>query len=431
MYPPRNILIAAIAIAAALGLGYGLGQKFQMTNTATPKMEAAAISAPASVSGGKDKILYYRAPMGADTSPVPKKDEMGMDYVPVYATEVAAEPGTVALSARRMQQLGVRTEIVVRRNFAQTVDAVGTVQIDETRQIDIAPRFDGWIEKLYAGTTGMQVKKGAPLFTFYSPQLTNIEAEYPFSTSGTIGNAGIPAAPDGNNPPNGTIEKLQNLAVPVDEIARLRRERSASYHITLRAPADGTIVEKNAIEGMKFTAGDTLYRLVDLSNVWIMADVYEQDLARIAVGQTAKITINTFPGRIFEGKISFIYPGINKDTRTAKVRIDLPNPTGELRLDMYADVHILGTPDNNVLVIPASAVLDSGKRQVVLIDLGGGYFRPQPVEIGMRAGNYFEILKGLKEGDRVVTSANFLIDSESNLRAALQAFAAPQSGAAP
>jgi len=174
---------------------------------------------------------------------------------------------------------------------------------------------------------------------------------------------------------------------------------------------------------MKFAPGMTLYNLVDLSNVWVIVDVYEQDLARVAVGQTANITFTAFPGRTFAGKVSFIYPDINKATRTAKVRIDLPNPTGALRLAMYADVTILGTPEKNVLAVPASAILNSGERQVVLQALGNGRFQPQEVKTGMRAGDYIEILDGLKEGDKVVTSADFLIDSESNLRAALQGFA--------
>ncbi|MDE1900596.1 MAG: efflux RND transporter periplasmic adaptor subunit [Alphaproteobacteria bacterium] len=387
-----------------------------LTTALAVLMAASAAHAEAETTGDKGKVLYYRAPMSSDTSSVPKKDSMGMDYVPVYADEAKEEPGTVRLTAERIQQLGVRTAIVERRDLARTVHAVGTVQIDETRQTLVSPRFDGWIEKLYADATGMQVKKGDPLFVFYSPELTHIEAEYPFSH-----------ALNGPHAMNGTIERLESLAVPPEEIARLQKEHTANYHMTLTAPADGTVIKKTAIEGMQFAPGTVLYSLVDLSNVWVIADVYEQDLAGIDVGQTAKITFTAFPGHSFEGKVGFVYPDINKETRTAKVRIDLPNPAGELRLDMYADVNIAGTPEKNVLTIPVSAVLNSGERKVVLIDLGDGRFRPQAVKTGMRAGDSVEILDGLKEGDRVVTTANFLIDSESNLRAALQSFTPPEN----
>jgi membrane fusion protein, copper/silver efflux system len=389
---------------------------------------APHVYADSAASGDKGKILFYRAPMSSDTSPVPTKDAMGMDYVPVYESDTKEEPGAVRLSAEHIQKLGVRTETAARRNLTQAVHAVGTIQIDETRQTVVAPRFEGWVEKLYADTTGMQVKKGDPLFVFYSPDLTHIEAEYPFSHSQIMaGDMGGKTASTPSHSMNGTVEKLQSLAVPEDEIERLKKEHTANYHITFRAPADGTVMEKQAVEGMRFSPGDMLYRLADLSNVWVMADIYEQDLAHIIIGQPAKVTINAYPGKVFEGKVGFVYPTINKDTRTAKLRIDLPNPTGELRTDMYADVQIEAGAANDMLAVPASAILNSGERQVVLVDMGDGRFRPQPVKTGMQGGGYVEILDGLKEGDRVVTSANFLIDAESNLRAALQGFAQPEA----
>jgi len=239
-----------------------------------------------------------------------------------------------------------------------------------------------------------------------------------------IGDMGDKTSPAAKHPMNGTIERLQSLAVPEEEIDRLKREKTANYHITLRAPADGTVMEKMAVEGMKFSPGDTLYRLVDLSNVWVMVDVYEQDLARVAIGQTAQMTIAAFPGKSFEGKVGFIYPDINKDTRTAKIRIDLPNPTGELRTDMYVSAELSIPTGGGVLAVPSSAILNTGEKQVVLVDLGDGRFQPRPVKTG---DGHVEILDGLKEGDRVVTSANFLIDAESNMRAALQTFTAPET----
>lgn len=378
-------------------------------------------ASPAYADEGQGKILYYRNPMGlADTSPVPKKDGMGMDYIPVYESEAKEAPGTVQISPERIQKLGVKTEAVGKRNLDQTIRAVGTVQPDERRQTVIAPRFEGWVEKLNVDATGMPVKKGDPLFVFYSPDITHIEAEYPFAHN-------MEATSSSKQAINGTIERLQTLAVPPEEIERLKREHTASYHITFRAPADGTVMEKQAIEGMKFSPGDTLYRLADLSNVWVTADIYEQDLARIAVGQPVKIMINAYPGKMFEGTVGFIYPNISKDTRTAKIRIDLPNPAGELHIDMYAAVEINGDSSSEVLAVPVSAILNSGQKQIVLVDLGDGRFAPRPVKIGVRGDGFAEVLEGLNEGDRVVTSANFLIDAESNLRTALQSFSQPET----
>ncbi len=419
----RKTLLVTAALMAVMSLGY-----FSQSSLRAEEMPPMA-SMTQSPADGKGKILYYRNPMGLpDTSSVPKKDVMGMDYVPVYENEAKDESGTVRISPERVQKLGVRTEQVERRILAQSVHTVGTIQIDEMRQTIVAPRFEGWIEKLQADATGMQVKKGDPLFVFYSPDLTHIEAEYPFSHNQSMtGDMGGEMASTAKHSMNGTIERLQSLAVPQDEIDRLLHEKTANYHITLRAPADGTIMEKRAVEGMKFMSGDMLYRLVDLSNVWVMVDVYEQDLARVAVGQTAKMTITAFPGRTFEGKVSFIYPDINKDTRTAKIRIDLPNPTGELRTDMYVNTELNIPTNGDALAVPSSTILNTGEKQVVLVDLGDGRFQPRQVKTGATGDGHVEILDGLKEGDRVVTSANFLIDAESNMRAALQTFTAPEA----
>ena len=407
-------LFALVVILVALAGGFILGQKNPMPMPAPNKAEAPA-------NDGKGKILYYRNPMGlADTSPVPKQDSMGMDYVPVYENDVKDEAGTVRLSPERIQKLGVRTETATRRTLAQPVHAVGTVQIDETRQTVVAPRFEGWIVKLAVDATGRHVQKGDPLFDLYSKQLAEIEAEY------------LVASDTKSPAKNGSLERLKTLAVPEEEIARLQREKTVNNTITMRAPADGTVVEKRALEGMKFDAGDLLYRLTDLSSVWVIADVFEQDLSRVQLGQTANITINAYPDRLFEGKVSFIYPDINAATRTAKVRIDLPNPTGDLRTSMYVTADLKAAePPAAVLTVADSAVLNSGTRQIVLVDLGEGRYAPRDVKTGTRADGFLEIREGLNEGDRVVTSANFLIDAESNLRAALQAFTAPEAGAKP
>lgn len=386
---------AVAALLMALAVGYGAGRE------APP--QAASVGTGASPEAGK--ILYYRNPMGlADTSPVPKQDSMGMDYIPVYENEARAEPGTVQVGAERVQRLGVRTEAAARRDMARTVHAVGTIQVDETRQTVVAPRFEGWIGKLTADATGRQVKKGDALFDFYSPQIVQIEAEYLSLAAGDSRSVG----------------RLTTLAVPDGEIKRLQRERTINNAITYRAPIDGTIMEKQAVAGMRFASGDALYRLVDLSTVWAVVDIYEQDLERVSVGQAAQVTLNAYPDKIFEGKVAFVYPALNPATRTAKARIELPNPDGLLRTEMYAAVALTATGGGDALAVPASAVLDGGTRKTVLIDRGEGLFQSRPVKTGAESGGYVAILDGVSEGERVVTNASFLIDAESNMRAALQ-----------
>lgn len=405
-----------LLLMAALAAGYIYGVKQGQERASVPAVPAAAdaTAAPqdAPQTAGKGKILYYRNPMGLpDTSPTPKQDEMGMDYVPVYENEAAQEPGSVRVSADRIQRLGVKTEAVTRRALSHAVRAAGTVQVDETRQVVVSPRFEGWIEKLYASATGQAVKKGESLFSMYSPLIVQIESEYLADAAGGR---------------NGSLTRLKTLAVPEEEIARLQRERKVGMSIVMRAPIDGIVLDKQAVEGLKFSQGETLYRLVDLSSVWVIAEIFEQDLARITSGQGAKIKIAAFPDRIFEGKVGFIYPDINPATRTAKIRIELPNSDGSLRVDMFGSVEIEASHAEPVLAIPASALLNNGQTQAVLIDRGDGLFQPMAVKTGLSNDGHVEIKEGLSEGDRVVTSASFLIDAESNIRAALQNFTAEE-----
>ena len=375
------------------------------------------------------KILYYRNPMGLpDTSPVPKKDSMGMDYIPVYADEGAA-PGTVTISPERIQMLGVRTEAITRRNMAHTVRAVGTVAADERRIGVVNPKFEGWIEKLLVNTTGQTVRHGEPLLEVYSPDLVLAQREYLVarSASAEMAHADPMARDNARAIADAALARLKNWDISADQLARLQRTGSATRTLTLRAPIAGVVMDKQALEGLHFSAGDMLYRIVDLSSVWLLADVYEQDLAQIRPGQSATITVPAYPGRVFEGRVAFVYPTVNAQTRTAKVRIEVPNPDLLLKTDMYATVEIAAPAGSTpILAVPDSAVLDTGTRQTVLIDRGEGRYEPRAVKLGARAGGYAAVLDGVREGEKVVTGANFLIDAESNLRAALQAFTAPE-----
>jgi len=399
---------------------------YEDTGASPAPTNAPAPLAPA----GERKILYYRNPMGLpDTSPVPKKDTMGMDYIPVYADEGATSvPGTVAISPERIQMLGVRTETAARRSMAHTVRAVGTVAADERRIGVVNPKFEGWIEKLLVNTTGQLVRRSEPLLEVYSPDLVLAQREYLVarSASAEMAHADPMARDNARAIADAALARLKNWDISADQLARLQRTGSATRTLTLRAPIAGVVMDKQALEGLHFSAGDMLYRIVDLSSVWLLADVYEQDLAQIRPGQSATITVPAYPGRVFEGRVAFVYPTVNAQTRTAKVRIEVPNPDLLLKTDMYATVEIAAPAGSRpTLAVPDSAVLDTGTRQTVLIDRGEGRYEPRAVKLGARAGGYAAVIEGLREGEKVVTGANFLIDAESNLRAALQAFTSP------
>ncbi|MBF0093511.1 MAG: efflux RND transporter periplasmic adaptor subunit [Alphaproteobacteria bacterium] len=389
---------------------------------------------PAARDDGR-RILYYRNPMGLpDTSPVPKKDSMGMDYVPVYEDEAgvsAAGPATLKIAPDRVQMLGVKTEAAALRSLNRVVRAVGSVQADERRLAVVAPKFEAWIETLNVDTTGATVRRGQPLMQVYSPELVLAQQEYlvTWTSQQSLKDADPRARQASTALAEGALQRLRNFDIDGAQLDRLRREGKAARTLTLTSPADGVVLEKTAVRGMRFMPGETLYRIADLSSVWVIADVFEQDLGLIQPGQEVHVAVNAYPGRSFAGKVGFIYPALNAETRTAKVRIEIPNPEGLLRLALYATVEFTAPmAAEQVLTVPESAVIDSGKRQVVLVERGEGGYEPRPVKIGARAEGYAHVLEGVADGERVVVRANFLIDAESNLRAALGAFTQGQSG---
>ena len=390
-----------------------------------PEIPAAAPAAPKPA--GKGRILYYRNPMGLpDTSKVPKKDSMGMDYIPVYEGE--AEQGVVTVAPGRLQLLGVRTAPVEKRTaVARTVRATGTLAFDEQRLAVVTTKVEGWIEQLDVATTGAAVKKGQALAWLYSPLLVSAEEEYLLA-------AQMPSHHGGSSLGAAALQRLRALDVPDDEIARLRRTGKAARRIAIRAPVDGVVTDKPVVAGMRVMPGEPLYKLADLTRIWVLADVQESDLGLIRPGEAARASMVAFPGRSFVGRVDFIYPTLSGETRTGKVRIVMPNPDLALRAAMYASVEIeVPASSTTVMAVPDSAVIDSGSRQVVLIEKGEGRFAPREVKLGARGGGYVEVLNGVSAGERVVTGANFLIDAESNLKAALQGFTAggPGQGAAP
>jgi Cu(I)/Ag(I) efflux system membrane fusion protein len=377
----------------------------------------------ASTSTGPRKLVYYRNPMGlADTSPVPKKDSMGMDYIPVYQGEDQAD--VVTVSPGRMQMLGVRTAPVeMRAGLTRTVRGTGSIEAVESSIAVVSPKFAGFVEKLFVATTGATVRAGQPLMR------VSIQAPDVVSQMGSDVIARqvdyIVALQEKNQSAIESAQRnLRYYGIPESAITEIGKTGHAVRSITIAAPISGVVMEKLAVEGARFNTGDPLFKLANLSTVWLVADVAEQDLGAIRRGEPAKVSFVAFPERSFTGVVDFIYPALNQNTRTGRVRIVLPNKDASLLGSMYASVAIdtSAAAAASTLVVPDSAVINSGARQVVLVAKGQGRFVPRVVRVGAEANGYTQILGGLAVGEQVVTGANFLIDAESNLRAALASF---------
>ncbi len=372
------------------------------------------------------KLLYYRNPMGlADTSPVPKKDSMGMDYIPVYQGDEQEDGKTVRVSLDKIQRSGVRTETVGERTIVTPVRGVGTAKHDEALLTVVTTRSDGFIEELFVNRTGQHVQAGEPLFRIYSPDI--VRAQIDLSVSIRSVARGI-SGTEAERTIQGAMQQLRNLGVPEGRIREIRETAVMPRTLDWLSPATGDVIEKNVINGQRVKAGDELFRIADHFHLWVIADVAESDLPLVKIGTPATVTFRSYPNQPIEAQVTFIYPELRMETRTARVRIDAPNPDGKLKIDMFADVVFRAhSQDKPMLAVATSAVIDSGARQVVLVAKGEGRFEPRPVTIGRRGEDYVEVLKGLSKGEQVVTSATFLIDSESNLKAALQSFTQPEA----
>lgn len=354
------------------------------------------------------RVLYYRNPMGLpDTSPVPKKDSMGMDYIPVY--EGDDDASIVKVAPGRLQTTGVRFETVERRAITAPIRVPGTLTVDERRVSVVATRSDAFVDKVENVTTGDRVTKGEPLLYLYSPDIVSAGAQ-------------LVASPGYE----GSRRRLQNLNVSPDVIAEIERTRTVPLTITWSSPRDGVVLARNVVDGQKAAAGQELFRIADLSQMWVLADVPERDLGNVTVGMPVTIRVRGLPGRKFVGRVALIYPEVKMATRTTQIRIEIANPGDVLRPNMYADVEIDMGSGREVVAVPDSAIIDTGKRQVVFLDRGGGKFEPRDVKTGRHGESFTEIRSGVAEGDRVVVAANFLIDAESNLKSALQSLTATE-----
>lgn len=419
------VVLLLVAVLGSAG-GYWFGSR-----SAAPAADGAV---------AKPKLLYYRNPMGLpDTSPAPKKDPMGMDYIAVHegeaeVSEASADAGQVRISPDRIQKLGVRSEAVARREIDHVLRAVGKVEIDERRMHTIAPKFEGWIDRLHVNSTGQPVVRGQPLFAAYSPELVSAQREYAIAVQGLA--VMSDATPDAQVAiralADASLGRLKNWDISEEQLQQLRSGNESQRTLTFRSPVAGVVIEKKAQQGMRFMPGEVLYQIADLSALWIIAEVFEQDLAQVRVGQRARVTINAYPGREFTARVAYIYPTLNAQTRSVPVRLELANSEGLLKPAMYAQIEIAGgLQQKQALTVPASAVIHSGTRQLVLLDLGDGRFAPRAVKVGRQGEHYVELLEGVQEGEKVVVSANFLIDAESNLKAALGGFGGVGEAAKP
>jgi len=374
----------------------------------------------------KKKTVYRSTMLPNEVSDRPGKDSMGMDMVPfeVEEIETITEVGgriQVKISPERQQLIGIKTAVVKSQPIHTLIRAVGRVDYAEPNISIINLKFDGWVEKLFVNSTGRSVRKGEPLFDIYSPDLVSAQQEYLIAIKAekTIGEASTLL--------KSAREKLRLWDVTDSQVEELERTGQFKKTETVYAPGSGIVIEKNVIQGQKIMAGENLFKIADLSRVWILGEIYEYELPFIKTGQEAIISLSYYPGESFAGKIIYIYPYLKPETRTNQVRIEVGNPGLRLKPEMFANLEIhvdYGTK----LTVPSDAVLDAGETKIVFVAKGDGYFEPRPVTLGVRGKDIYEVLGGLSDGENVVTSANFLIDSESSLKAALSRMTATPAG---
>jgi len=367
------------------------------------------------------KAATTEAAKKTGTTEMEEMKGMTMESIQKQGKVQEVAPGTVQISPQRQQLIGVRIGTVEIKPLEKVIRTVGRVDYDEQKIVTVSLKVGGWIEDLYVDFTGKYVKKGEPLLTIYSPELVSTQEEYLLALKAkkSLTKSSFPeVASSGDSLAESAKRRLKLWDITDEEIKRLEESGQAKKTITLYAPFSGFVLEKSAYKGMNVMPGMALYKLADLSVVWLYADVYEYELPFIRLEQQASIQLTYLPGESFTGKVIYIYPALNPETRTAKVRFEFPNPHDRLKPEMYANVEIkvrLGRK----LAVPEGAIINTGIRQMAIIDKGNGYFEPREVKVGSKVDDYYEVISGLKAGEKVVTSASFLVDSESNLKEAM------------
>ena len=391
------------------------------------KRVSGPAAGPPATSSAPRHIAYYRHPMNpAVHSDHPAKDEMGMDYVPVYEDEIQTEGqvsgrATVTLPPDRLRLLGIRSEAVLIGGVPSGLRTVGRVTPDERRREVVHAKYEGYVEKLLVDFTGQHVTKGQPLLDIYSPELVAAQQEYlvALRAQERLSGSTVPdVARGGGELAAAARQRLSYWDMSPTQIAALEKSGSPSRRVTVYSPVSGVVTEKLAFEGMRVSPADRLYEIADLSRVWVLAQIFEKDLPAVRVGMTARVAVRDQPGKEWRGTVAFVSPTLMPDTRTAEARVELPNPGSALKPEMFADVVLEGSGPPT-LTVPETAVMFTGERTLVFVDLGDGRFEPREVGVGARTGSGYAVLSGLAAGERVVVSANFLLDSESSLRAAI------------
>jgi RND family efflux transporter MFP subunit len=462
----RTIIVAIICIIAGIFAGRWLFDIQKDIQKNLPE------------TGGKRKILYYRDPMNPQmTSNVPKKAPDGMDYVPVYEEEAASsatgerkiayykdpmhpwytsdKPGKapdcgmdlvpvyeddkdvkgVKINPNTVQNMGVKVEKVIRKKLEKTIRTSAIIEYDETKIYNVNTKFMGWIDKLFVDYTGENVNKGDPLLTIYSPELVSTQEEYlqALRFREKMKNSSLyEARQKSEGLVNNALKRLKYWDISPKEISSLNSGGEPKRFVVIYSPAKGIVLEKMAVSGQQVMPGMMLYKIADLSNVWITADIYQFDLEWIKTGQEADIELSYLPGKSIRGTTTYIYPYLNDETRTAKIRIEAQNtPDFLLKPGMFATVKIACPLKEEAVAVDEQAIIRSGERNIAVIALGGGYFEPREVKTGISADGYVQVLEGLNEGENIVTSAQFLIDSESNLKAAISLMGSGESPSLP
>lgn len=390
----------------------------------TPVVVETADS-PSSARSGERKVKYWRAPMDPNyISETPGKSPMGMDLVPVYEDETSAGTGTtIRISPVVVQNMGVRTAVVERSDLVRTIRTVGTIDYDEPLVRDVTTKFEGWIEKLYVDYTGQAVEKGAPLFTVYSRELYSSQEEYLLALRNqdtTMAKDFPDAARDMEQLVESSRLRLELFDISAEQIRELEQRGTPSKNLTMLSPHSGIVVEKMARDGMRVTPGMKLYTIADLSRVWVYVDIYENEVPFVKIGQQARMDLSYLPGEVFTGKVVYVYPFVATQTRTVKVRLEFDNPHMQLKPGMFANIRIDADLGRSGLVVPRSAIIDTGERQIAFVSRGEGRFEARQISVGFDLGSdSVEVREGLSEGEPVVTSGQFLLDSESKLREAV------------
>jgi len=420
-----------LVIVVLLLMGASGGSVYLYMAQRAPVSKPAVKTEPASDTQKSEdgrKVLYWQAPMNPqEIYDKPGKSKMGMDLVPVYEGEgPKTAKGTVSIDPVTVQNMGVRFAPVKRTNLSTIVRTVGKVDYNEENLYTVTTKFSGWIEKLYVDFTGQLVKKGDPLLRIYSPELVTTQQEYllALQTNQSVQESPFQSIKSGGQSLlQSTRKRLEYWDIPDSEIKKLEKTGEVQRSILLRAPASGMITHKNAVEGAKIKEGTGVYQIADLSTVWVQASIYDYELPWIQQGQPAEMTLSYLPGRTFRGTVDYIYPNVEEKARSVQVRLRFPNPGLQLKPGMYANVNLQAKEMEDALVIPSEAVIRSGKRNLVFVKRGGGQFEPRDVILGTEGGpqnSLVQVQSGLTEGEEVVTSAQFLLDSESKLQEAIQ-----------